>query len=494
MKTPIGLAVITLLPAVSSLSAATLYVSPQSTNSTPPYATWDTAATNIQQAVGVATAGDQVVVTNGVYPGSVVVNNPLTLLSVNGPEFTIINGGGAGRCAFLTHGASLSGFTLTNGRAGSGGGVYCPSTDSFLTNCVIAGNSAFPIVNVAGGVWGGTLFNCTITNNSVCTSCQGGSGGGAYSSILYNCTLSGNLARGGSGAQSCTLYNCTLSDNSGSGAHGCALYNCTLSGNSGGGGAIESMLYNCRLPGHSGSLSSTLSGNSTTNAGSGGAYSSTLFNCVVYSNAGPEGANYDSNGYSTLNYCCTTPLPANGVGNITNAPLFVDYASGNLRLQSNSPCINAGNNAYVSYTTDLDGNPRIVSGTVDIGAYEFQGPGSVVSYAWLQQYGLPTDGSADFADPDRDGMNNWQEWICGTDPTNSMSVLTMLAPSNSPSGITVPWQSVSGKTYFLERSTNLDSPFASLVTNITGQADTTSYTDTNALGADPFFYRVGIQH
>jgi hypothetical protein len=39
-----------------------------------------------------------------------------------------------------------------------------------------------------------------------------------------------------------------------------------------------------------------------------------------------------------LNYSCTTPLPTKGVGNITNAPLFVDYSGGNLRLQSNSPC------------------------------------------------------------------------------------------------------------------------------------------------------------
>jgi hypothetical protein len=193
-----------------------------------------------------------------------------------------------------------------------------------------------------------------------------------------------------------------------------------------------------------------------------------------------------------LNYCCTTPMPTNGVGNITNVPLFVDYAGGNLRLQSNSPCINAGLNAYSPGPTDLDGLLRIVRGTVDIGAYEFQGPGSVISYAWLQQYDLPTDGSADFTDPDRDGRNNWQEWRCGTCPTNALSVLRLLSATPHGTNATVTWQSVAGVNYSLERSANLASPFMLLATNIVGQAGTTGYADTNATGAGPFFYRVGV--
>jgi predicted outer membrane repeat protein len=49
-------------------------------------------------------------------------------------------------------------------------------------------------------------------------------------------------------------------------------------------------------------------------------------------------------------------------------PLFV---VGSYRLAEGSPAINAGSNAYVTTSTDLAGNLRIVGGIVDIGAYEF---------------------------------------------------------------------------------------------------------------------------
>ncbi len=129
MNTPIRLTIITLVLTASSLSAATLYVSLESTNPAPPYTNWATAANVIQDAVDGAAAGDEVVVTNGIYTTGgrapiskdalnlLVVDKPLVVRSVNGPRVTTIGATNASRCVFPATNATLSGFTLSRGCA-----------------------------------------------------------------------------------------------------------------------------------------------------------------------------------------------------------------------------------------------------------------------------------------------------------------------------------------------------------------------------------------
>jgi hypothetical protein len=511
------------------------YVDTGSINPVAPFTSWSTAATNIQDAINAATEQGTVavIVTNGTYTAIAAVG-PLSIRSVNGPRYTIIDGGHSNRCASLANvgnAPSLSGFTLTNGVSSAGGGGALGGT---LNNCTLTGNSsdssgggAFGCIlndcilsgNRSGGTLsfpagGGAAYACML-NNCTMTGNHGHDGGGAFGCALNNCTLAGNWAtNAGGGANSCTLTNCRLDANwaeYGGGTSGGILNNCILTGNSAqtAGGAGSGTLNNCVLSGNwvgsvgGGASSCTLNNcaltcNSATNS-DGGASQCTLNNSIVYFNITAQGTNHNYGSSSILNYSCTTPPPTDGLGNITNAPMFVDQAGGNLRLQSNSPCINAGNNSYLtnSYFTnsfDLDDNPRIVGGTVDLGAYEFQAPTSIISYAWLQQYGLPTDGSADFTDPDGDGLNNWQEWRCGTDPTNALSALRLLAPVATVTNVAVTWQSVPGISYFLERSSSLagQPPFSVVQAQLVGQPGTTTFTDTNAVGPGPFFYRVGV--
>jgi alpha-tubulin suppressor-like RCC1 family protein len=572
------------LTPLSIAAPSVRYVDLNSINPASPYLTWNTAATNIQDAIDAAVDGDQVFVTNGVYKtggrivyGSitnrVVVNKVLTVQSVNGATATAIQGNrGVGtnavRCIYLTNNASLIGFTMTNGASRSTGDVYkelsgsgawCESTNSILINCYFVSNSSaqfgggvfsgncsncvfnFNSATNGGASFGGILSNCLLGTNSAnngggaCSNTLNAcvllgnkatvSGAGAYGSRLYNCVVGWNTNSSlGGGLNNCVANSCVISNNSatrGGGAYTCVMSNCFVYGNlatdgTGGGGAFQSTLFNCVVTGNrapvgaggggygctfnncliSSNSASSLSGayNSTLNnctivghTNGYGAYLSTLRNCIIYYNA----ANTVS---GSLVNCCTTPLPA-GSGNFTNAPAFVNPAAGDFHLQPVSACINAGNNLYATNSTDLDGNPRIAGGTVDIGAYEFPAPSSMLSYFWAQQYGLPTDGSADFADADGDGLNNWQEWIAGTNPTNAASVLLMGAPSKNVPGLKVSWQSVSGKTYFLQRGTNLavQPVFTSIKSNIVGQVGTTVYTDTTATNGGPYFYRVGVQ-
>jgi len=97
----------------------------------------------------------------------------------------------------------------------------------------------------------------------------------------------------------------------------------------------------------------------------------------------------------------------------------VDQASGNLRLQSNSPCINAGLNAFAPFGPDLDGNPRIVGRTVDLGAYEFQSLDLISFGVVSNQFGFNVTGQSNWVIV-LEASSDFTNWIPLT--TNTLGV------------------------------------------------------------------------
>jgi hypothetical protein len=191
----------------NDVKAATYYVSAGNPAPVAPYSSWTTAATNIQDAIAQTVNGDTVLVTNGIYAyggaaivgtftNRVALTNAVTVESVNGPWVTTILGSGpAGpkvRCAWLTNGASLIGFTVTGGSAVSGelvgGGIWCASSNAYVQDCVIVSNIAS---QVGVGVYQGTVTSCLLRGNT------GGTGAGAaYKAVLNNCTIVSNSTSG----------------------------------------------------------------------------------------------------------------------------------------------------------------------------------------------------------------------------------------------------------------------------------------------------------
>src|ERR1041385_3707320 len=460
MKTSRLCALACALLLAASSEAATHYVNLNNPSSVSPYTNWASAAPDIQSAIDVAEPGDLILVSNGVYQtGShispdgvtnrIVVRGPFKVRSLYGASATVIVGsqvpGGSLRCAYLADGASLDGFTLTNGaKAGpyysytDAGGVHCTSTNVFITNCFFFGNS--------GATYSGTLDHCTLRGNT--------SPYATYSSILNYCTIT----RSSNGASyEGELNNCIIAYNAW-GVSGGVQRNCTIVAN--------------------------------TNSGTSG-YAS-LTNCIIYNNGSLGGS------WQLVNCCVPYSYFFKFNDNFTNEPAFVDFSGGDFRLRPDSPCINGGAGGSSVGDKDFAGNPRVVGTRVDVGAYEFQTPASAISYAYLQSCGLPFDGSADYIDSDGDGMNNSQEWIAGTNPTNRLSVLRMFAPTVNGSDLYVSWQSATNRVYFVERATNLAPPivFHMIATNIVrglSSGSTIGIIDRNAASLSPVFYRVGVQ-
>ncbi|UCF43979.1 MAG: right-handed parallel beta-helix repeat-containing protein, partial [Planctomycetota bacterium] len=339
-------------------------------------------------------------------------------------------------CAYVQQGCGGRG-----GAGGDGAAMYNIVSSPAVTNCTFKANVGGDggdggVAGMGGcGLWpspvtggiagdggdGAAMYN--IVSSPKVTGCKfednkSGDGGDGGDSMPCVCDIPCDYPRGsegGDGGDGAGLYN--------SGSYP-DVTNCSFTANwTGAGGA-----------GGSGSPP----GASGTRGAGAGIYDSnsspTVTNCILWGDA-PDEIVDDPCSTSVVNYS-DVQGGYDGTGNIYAYPYFVHAAGGNLRLQSMSPCIDAGDNVSVpndigdldndSNTTeplpwDLDGRARFGDGDcngsdiVDMGAYEFSTADigdfdddcavDFVDYAILSDYWLMDEPSVDIApQPAGDGI------------------------------------------------------------------------------------------
>ncbi len=362
--------------------------------------------------------------------------------------FTIMAGsGGAGGGLYLSNShALIRNCTLLRNSAGftHGGGAFCVDSSAtfsfcrFIENYVHLGSGGGIYITGASAL---TVVDCTFTANQVITSAGGAEGQGAgienrstQPVAVTRCTFDGNsgrsfysccpieIARGG-GISSFTagliVRDCIFRNNQAHAGGGMyvwgnttiinsVFYNNTassiaMSGGADGGGFAGGIGGLTFTPADTSMVNCVIVGNhASEGAGFEMSYShrAVLRNCIVWGNiaTGQDVSARDGQfrGSHDFRYSCVqdllTPIPGEDPPNpsrypgcIVVEPVFRAFAVGDLRLSTQSPCIDAAENQAVSpaIVEDLVGHLRFVdapaipdtgAGTapiVDMGAYEF---------------------------------------------------------------------------------------------------------------------------
>ncbi len=292
--------------------------------------------------------------------------------------FTIRNGrtSGSGGGLLVHGGLSINNFKITDCLASSGGGIYAygNNSDVKISNTIVTGDSA---TSSGGGIYAyrATLQNVLVSNNG-----SRSSGGGLY--------ISG----------SCVVTNVTVVNN----------YANTTSTNVAG-------IYN------------------------GSTYSNYIYNSIVWGNRnadGPDQMAVSDNVYNTavegMSFSASRGnIPLAGSNTGAYAPMFVmptegvgaTYTGGNWHLQSGAISVGRGNNDYVNTLTDLQGDPRVQHGRVDLGCYETS----------FDSIPMPQYGNIVYVKPSAVGAGDGSSWNNAIDDIN---LAQMIAASR---GIRFVW-------------------------------------------------------
>jgi hypothetical protein len=332
--------------------------------------------------------------------------------------------------------STISNCNIFNCSANVGGGIYSISSD--INNCNIINCTA----NLGGGVYADGIDFTNIKNCNIANCSANGGGGGIYtknsstfnSIYLANCNITNCCAIGsGGGIFSITLLrntpiikmvnsnisNCTAI--SGGGIYAIAYYTTNIISY-----FINCIISNCsaRSDGGGGYLDSSIS----------------IYNCAASNNKSNDNIGYGvfnnkgTSGFISPDPTLTYNKPTSFIGVATTEGQELELKSANWRLKKGSPCINAGTSTNVSSTIltgkDLDNNPRLSYGSIDIGAYE---------------YVLPT-----IPLPSKEDFNNLSDW-------NSSNVFYNFAQLNG--GQDLKWNITNQKAQF-SWQTNLTSTYS----------------------------------
>ncbi|MCP4707003.1 MAG: DUF1565 domain-containing protein, partial [Planctomycetes bacterium] len=153
---------------------------------------------SIQTAITAATFGDTVQVAAGTYNETIIMESGVVVMGT-GPPVCTINGGGSGSVVIansVDSAARLVGFTITNGDALKGGGMFIINCSPTIINCTFSDNQA---EDFGGGMYNlsssPVITNCTFTGNSTYPL---GHGGGMYNDNsnpkVTDCTFYSNSA------------------------------------------------------------------------------------------------------------------------------------------------------------------------------------------------------------------------------------------------------------------------------------------------------------